>query len=77
MLLAGYEGMKQREAKIPPRAKVRLTEALERLVQVYAALEKKDEATKWRKELEARKESTERLKFNNARPETSTGTLGK
>ena len=46
-------------------------------MQVYAALEKKDEATKWRKELEARKESTERLKFNNARPETSTGTLGK
>ena len=31
LLLAGYEGMKQREAKIPPEGKVRLTEALERL----------------------------------------------
>ena len=51
LLLAGYEGMKQREAKIPPPGKVRLTEALERLVQLYEALEKKDEAAKWRKEL--------------------------
>ena len=77
LLLAGYEGMKQREAKIPPTGKVRLTEALERLVQVYEALEKKDEAAKWRKEQEARKEAPERLKLDNPRPETSPGTQGK
>ena len=35
LLLQGYEGMKRRAVKIPPQAKVRLTEALERLVQLY------------------------------------------
>ena len=53
LLLAGYKGMKQREAKIPLPGKVRLTEALERLVQVYEALEKNADAAKWRRELEA------------------------
>jgi serine/threonine protein kinase/tetratricopeptide (TPR) repeat protein len=49
LLLQGYQGMKQREAKIPPQGKVRLTEALERLVQLYEATGKKDQADKWRK----------------------------
>ena len=35
--------------------KIRLHEAVERLVQLYEATDKKDEAAKWRKELEARK----------------------
>ena len=77
LLLAGYEGMKQREAKIPSTRKPRLTEALERLVQVYEALEKTDEAAKWRKELVARKEATERPKLDSPRPATSPGTQGK
>ena len=47
--------MKQREAKIPLQSKIRLTEALERLVQLYDAIGKKDEAAKWRKELETAK----------------------
>jgi serine/threonine protein kinase len=51
LLLAGYEGMKQRERLIPPQGKVRLVEALERLVQLYEATDKKDDAEKWRKEL--------------------------
>jgi outer membrane protein assembly factor BamD (BamD/ComL family) len=55
LLLAGYEGMKKREAKIPPQGKGRVTEAVERLVQLYEATGKKDEAAKWRKELEAAK----------------------
>jgi hypothetical protein len=55
LLLEGYEGLKQREAKLPADRKVVLTEALERLVQLYDAWGKKDEAAKWRKELEARK----------------------
>jgi serine/threonine protein kinase/tetratricopeptide (TPR) repeat protein len=55
LLVAGYNGMKQREATIPPQAKDRLTEALERLVQLYEATNKPDEAARWRKELENRK----------------------
>jgi serine/threonine protein kinase len=54
LLLQGYEGMKARQAKIPPRAQVRLTEALARLVQLYEAMKKTDEAVKWRKQLEER-----------------------
>jgi hypothetical protein len=77
LLLAGYEGMKWREAKIPLPGEVRLTEALERLVQLDEALEKKDEAAKWRKELKARKEAQERLKLDKPHPQTSPGTQGK
>ena len=51
LLLAGYEGMKQREEKIPPTCKFRLTQAIERLVQLYEATGKKDKATEWRKKL--------------------------
>jgi len=54
LLVAGYQGMKEREAKIPPREKPRLTEALEHLIQLYEATNKPGEAAKWRKELEAR-----------------------
>src|SRR5207244_4505992 len=43
LLLAGYEGLKQHEAKIPPQGKLRLTEAVERLVQLYEAVGKKDD----------------------------------
>jgi len=45
--------MKQREEKIPPPGKIRLPEAAARLVQLYEAMDKKDEAAKWRKEQEA------------------------
>ena len=40
---------------IPPQGQVRITESIERLVQLYEAMGKKDDAAKWRKELEARK----------------------
>ncbi len=53
-LQKGYDGMKERSAKIPePVRAVRLAEAVERLVQLDDALAKKDEAAKWRRELEA------------------------
>jgi serine/threonine protein kinase/tetratricopeptide (TPR) repeat protein len=55
LLVQGYDGLKQREAKIPAEDKVRLTEALERLVQLYEALDKQDEAARWRAELASRK----------------------
>jgi serine/threonine protein kinase/Tfp pilus assembly protein PilF len=54
LLLAGFEGMMQREAKIPKDGKVRIIETLERLVNLYGQMEKKDDATKWRKRLESR-----------------------
>jgi hypothetical protein len=57
LLVQGYEGLKQREPKIPPQGKVRLTEALERLLQLYEVWGKKDAAARWRKELEAVKKS--------------------
>jgi serine/threonine protein kinase len=53
LLLEGYEGMKEREKSIPPQGKARLTEALERLVQLYDAWGKKDRADEWRAKLEA------------------------
>jgi TolA-binding protein len=52
LLLTGYEGMKQRAAKIPPQRKPRLTEALQRLVKLYVATGETEQASKWRKELE-------------------------
>jgi tetratricopeptide (TPR) repeat protein len=55
MLLAGYEGMKQREDQIPARSKIRLTRSLERLVQLYDAWGQKDKADEWRKKLEQAK----------------------
>jgi hypothetical protein len=52
LLLSGYTGMKERQKTIPPRGKVRLPEAAERLMQLYEATGKKDEAARWRKEVE-------------------------
>jgi hypothetical protein len=46
----GYAGMKQREKTIPPEALVRLTEAVDRLIALYTALEKPDGVKKWRDE---------------------------
>jgi eukaryotic-like serine/threonine-protein kinase len=49
-LLRGYAGLKQREKAIPPQARDRAPEALDRLVELYAATNKSDEVTKWRSE---------------------------
>ena len=51
LLLSGYEGMKQREEKIPAQDKFLLTEALERLVQLYDAWGQREKADEWRKKL--------------------------
>ena len=54
-MLANYEGLKQNEAQIPPEEKDALPrDAAARLVQLYDAWGKPDEAAKWRKELAAR-----------------------
>jgi serine/threonine protein kinase len=54
LLRDGYQGMKQRQEKIPAVRKLRLREALELLVQLYETTGNKDETAKWRKELEAK-----------------------
>lgn len=53
LLLSAYEGMKQREAKIPAVGKPRLKEALERLVQLYDATGRSDQAAEWKQKLAA------------------------
>lgn len=58
LLRRGYEGMLKREAMIPVEARVRLIEALERLVQLYDETEKKGEAVLWRKKLDEAKQKT-------------------
>jgi ubiquitin-protein ligase len=55
LLLQGYEGLKQRQAQLTAAARPWLTEALQRLVQLYEANGQDEEAVRWRKELEALK----------------------
>jgi tetratricopeptide (TPR) repeat protein len=50
LLLKGYEGMKAREKAIPPPGAPRLPEALDRLIKLYTATNKPDEAKRWRAE---------------------------
>jgi hypothetical protein len=60
LLLAGYEGMKQRADTIPAEVRtLRLTEGLERLVQLYEATAKPNEVKKWQ---------AERAKYPNIAP---------
>jgi tetratricopeptide (TPR) repeat protein len=51
LLLSGYEGMKQRESRIPPAGKPRLKESLQRLVQLYEATNRPDKAAEWKQKL--------------------------
>jgi tetratricopeptide (TPR) repeat protein len=51
LLLSGYDGMKQREIKIPLEGRPRLRETLERLVQLYEATSRPDQAAEWKRKL--------------------------
>ena len=55
LLLQGYEGLRQCQGKMSMDERVRLTEALERLVRLYEAAGQKDQAEEWRKKLEEAK----------------------
>ncbi len=48
LLRQGYEGLEQRAARIPALQKPRITEARERLVQLYEAWGKPEQAAEWR-----------------------------
>ena len=55
LLTGGYQGMKQREAAIPPMGRFRLTEEPQRLVDLYPVWDKPDEAAKWQQRLDEAK----------------------
>jgi serine/threonine protein kinase len=61
LLLRGYEGMKARADKMPPQAHALLIETLERLVQLYEAMNKPAETAKWHQQLEERKAARKKL----------------
>ena len=65
LLVEGYSGLKARAAQIPPAAQPRLAEAVRRLVDLYTAWEKPEEAAKWQAVLE---QSTEKQDSSPARP---------
>ena len=50
LLLSGYQGVKQREAMIPEQGRVRLPEALDRLIELSTSTDKPDEVKKWQAE---------------------------
>jgi serine/threonine protein kinase/tetratricopeptide (TPR) repeat protein len=52
LLLAGYKGMKESATPIPAAAKIRLVEAVQRLVQLYEVWDRPEDAARWRKELQ-------------------------
>jgi hypothetical protein len=49
-LLQGYEGLKAREKTIPNGSETRIPEAIDRLIELYSATNKPDEAKKWQAE---------------------------
>jgi eukaryotic-like serine/threonine-protein kinase len=51
LLLSGYEGMKQREDKIPASSKRYVKETLQRVVQLYEATGQSQKAAEWNKKL--------------------------
>jgi len=57
LLIEGYEGMKRREATIPPALKFRLDEALDRLIRCSEGLAKPSDTAKWKREREAHRAS--------------------
>ncbi len=50
MLVEGYNGLKAREQAIPSAAGPRMAEALDRLIALYGALNKPDDAKRWAEE---------------------------
>ena len=51
LLLSGYEGMKQRQDKIPAASKPLLKDTLQRVVTYYQATGQLDRSAQWQKEL--------------------------
>jgi len=54
MLLTGYEGLNVREDTIPPAGRLRLREALQRLVRFYEETARPDKAAEWKLKLDSK-----------------------
>jgi hypothetical protein len=52
LLREGYQGLKDRADQIPPEARKRILEAVDRLVELYTALGKPEDVKKWQTERE-------------------------
>ncbi len=52
LLIKGYEGMDERRTSVTNPSKPRLTEAVERLVELYEATDKPEVAAKWQAKLD-------------------------
>ncbi len=53
LLLAGYNGLKERESRIPRELRFQvMSDALSRMIRLYEATGNPDEAAKWRRELD-------------------------
>jgi len=59
LLREGYEGMKRREATIPPQAAAEIPKALDRLIELFNAANRPDEVKKWQ---------AERARYSETRP---------
>lgn len=74
LLVSGYEGMKEREASLPPESKGRLGEALDRVIRLYEAWGKSARAAEWRAKRQAKLGGDPSLpkagSGHTARPET-------
>ena len=70
LLLQGYQGLQQRHASLPPylNAPRRITQSLERLVQLYDAWGKSAKAAEWKEKLAAFQETTKAVEKNGAKP---------
>jgi hypothetical protein len=55
LLLQGYDGLKQREARLPPRERRGLVEAGERVVRLYELTNQPEKARAWREKLQKEK----------------------
>jgi len=51
LVLSGYQGMKERESKMPMGAKAFLKEDADRVVELYTAWGKPQKAAEWREKL--------------------------
>ena len=51
LVLSGYQGMKERESKMPIGAKAFLKEDADRVVELYTAWGKPQKAAEWREKL--------------------------
>ena len=56
LLLASYQDMAKRRAEIPPASRSMLGEAQQRILQLYDAWDKKEQAADWRKKFTEQKE---------------------